>query len=132
MQALSAVITSSLDHRITCPMPSFKPTAYLRADCPFSFKFLLFISEAKLIEQFEIVRCDPNAAEFEEIQKKLTNATGKAATFPTVEVEPNVYKSDSDALVAHYAARNGIDTQSLPAFSFYIKGIFPQLQQLHH
>ncbi len=112
-------------------MPSFRPTAYLLANCPFSFKFLLFISEAKLVDGFEIVRCDPNDAETERVKQKLAAATGKKATFPTVEVEPNVYKSDSDALVAHYAELNRIDPQSLPAFSFYMKGIFPQLAEKH-
>lgn len=109
----------------------FRPVAYLRTDCPFSFKFLLFVSEAKLIDRFDIIRCDPNSSDFESVKKKLADASGKKATFPTVEVEPNVYKSDSDALVAHYAELNKIEPQSLPAFSFYVKGIFPQLQKLH-
>ncbi len=108
-----------------------KPTAYLLTNCPFSFKFLLFISEARLIDRFEIVRCEPDSAELAQVKEKLTAATGKKATFPTVEIEPNVYKSDSDALVAHYAELNKIDPQSLPAFSFYMKGIFPQLAEKH-
>lgn len=108
-----------------------KPTAYLLTNCPFSFKFLLFISEARLIDRFEIVRCEPDSAELAQIKEKLSAATGKKPTFPTVEIEPNVYKSDSDALVAHYAELNKIDPQSLPAFSFYMKGIFPQLAEKH-
>jgi hypothetical protein len=108
-----------------------KSTAYLLTDCPFSFKFLLFISEARLIDQFEIVRCEPNSSELQLVKQKLSAATGKKATFPTVEIEPNIYKSDSDALVAYYAERNGIDPQLLPAFSFYMKGIFPQLAEMH-
>ncbi len=109
----------------------FRPTAYLLTDCPFSFKFLLFISEAKLIDGFEIVKVDPNAKQFEQTKTKLAEATGKKATFPTVQVEPDVYKSDSDELVAHYAKLNNIDPKTLPAFSFYMSGIFPQLEKLH-
>lgn len=108
-----------------------KPIAYLRTDCPFSFKFLLFISEAKLIDGFEIVKVDPNGKDFEQTKTKLAQATGKKATFPTVQLEPNTYKSDSDALVAHYAKLNNIDPKTLPAFSFYIAGILPQLEKLH-
>jgi len=108
-----------------------KPIAYLRTDCPFSFKFLLFISEAKLIDKFEIVKADPAAKDFEETKAKLAAATGKKATFPTVQIEPNVYKSDSDELVAHYAKLNDIDLNKLPAFAFYMSGIFPQLEKLH-
>ena len=112
-------------------MSTHRPIAYLRADCPFSFKFLLFIAEARLIDRFEIVRCDPSDASFERLKQELVQATDKNATFPTVQVEPNKYMSDSDALIAHYAKLNNIDPQSLPAFSFYMKGIFPQLEKLH-
>lgn len=108
-----------------------KPKVYLRKDCPYSFKLLLFLSEARLVENFEIIRCDPDSAAFEETKRKLAEASGKKATFPTVEVEPNVYKSDSDALVAHYAKAHNIDVNSLPAFSFYMAGIYPQLTKLH-
>lgn len=112
-------------------MSTHRPTAYLRTDCPFSFKFLLFISEARLIDRFQIVHCDPDDAAFEETKQKLAEATGRRATFPTVEIAPNEYRSDSDALVAHYATLDNIDPQSLPAFSFYMKGIFPQLAEKH-
>lgn len=107
------------------------PTAYLRIGCPFSFKLLLFLSEADLLEGFEIVKCDPNSDEFERVKAKLARASGKKVSFPTVEIEPGVYKSDSDALVQLYATKNGIDPKSLPAYSFYIESIFPQLEKQH-
>ena len=105
--------------------------AYLRTDCPYSFKFLLFISEARLLDQFEIVRCDPKSVEFEQVKAKLGQATGKNATFPTVEIEPGVYKSDSEALIEHFARKNNVDAAKLVALSFYKAGIFPQLEEKH-
>ena len=36
---------------------AIKPRAYLKVGCPFSFKFLLFASEARLLDSIEIVRC---------------------------------------------------------------------------
>jgi hypothetical protein len=105
--------------------------AYLRADCPFSFKFLLFVTEARLLDRFEIVRCDPNSAQFEQVKAKLAEATGKNATFPTVEIEPGVYKSDSDALIAHFAKKHDVDVAKLAALSFYKAGILPQLEEMH-
>jgi hypothetical protein len=112
-------------------MPAHRPVAYLRTDCPYSFKLLLFLTEAKLLERFEIVRCDPDTATFVHIKRKLEQATGKNAMFPTVEISPNTYMSDSDALIAHYAKSASIDPQTLPAFSFYMNGIFPQLAERH-
>jgi hypothetical protein len=107
------------------------PIAYLRIGCPFSFKLLLFLSEADLLNRFDVVKCDPHSDEFERVKAKLAQATGKQASFPTVEIEPGVYKSDSDALVQLYAMKNGIDTKTLPAYSFYIDSIFPQLEKAH-
>jgi hypothetical protein len=104
---------------------------YLRTDCPYSFKLLLFISEARLLDQFEIVRCDPKSTEFEQVKEQLAKATGKKASFPTVEMEPGIYKSDSDALIEHFAANNKVDIDKLIALSFYKAGIFPQLVEKH-
>jgi hypothetical protein len=109
----------------------FKAKAYLRTDCPYSFKYLLFMAEARLLDQIEIVRCDPAAPDFERMKAQLAAATGSKATFPTVEIEPGRYLSDSDRLIGHYAARHGVDAGALVALSFYRKGIFPQLEQMH-
>jgi hypothetical protein len=111
---------------------SYRARAYLRTDCPYSFKFLLFMSEARLLGEIEIVRADPRKPdEFETIKSTLAQASGKKATFPTVEVERGVYRSDSDALVDHYAKKHGVAKSSLTAFPFYLDGIFPQLEELH-
>ncbi len=109
----------------------FKAKAYLKTDCPYSFRFLLFMRDAQLLDRIEIIRCDPQAASYEQTKEKLRRATGREAQFPTVEVEANVYKSDSDALIEHYARQHSVSRESLPVFSFYEAGIFPQLRELH-
>lgn len=117
--------------RLRLPMIPFKPTVYLREGCPFSFKFLLFLAESGLRDRFELIRCNPDAPEFEAIKSRLQAGLHKSATFPTVEVAPGRYMSDSDALIRHYASDNGIEAARLPALSFYVETIFPQLQRLH-
>jgi hypothetical protein len=109
----------------------FKPTAYLREGCPFSFKFLLFLTEAGISERLELIRCNPSSADFAAIKSKLQAGLRKAATFPTVEIAPGRYLSDSDALIEHYASENDIDVGELPALAFYLQTILPQLQRLH-
>ena len=108
-----------------------KPKAYIKEGCPYSFKFLLFMAEAKLIHGVDIIRCDPGDNEFEGIKDMLSRATGKPATFPTVEVEPERYMSDSDRLIAYFAAHHRVEPDALPALEFYRRSIFPQLQELH-
>src|SRR4030095_15329384 len=109
----------------------FAPKAYLKIDCPFSFKYLLFMAEAGLLDRIEITRCDPKSAGFDGIKAKLAAATNEPATFPTVEVEPGRFMSDSNRLIEYFAQRNNVALSDLPALSFYKEGIFPQLQELH-
>jgi hypothetical protein len=106
-------------------------TAYLLKSCPYSFKLLLFISEAGLRDQFAIVTLEPESQAMKEAKQKIEKATGEKASFPTVEIEPGVYKSDSDELIAHFSQRHGVDPANLIALSFYKESIFPQLQKMH-
>jgi hypothetical protein len=110
---------------------SFKAKAYLKDGCPFSFKFLLFMVEAGLADRIEVIRCNPSDAQFDAIKAKLAAGLGKDATFPTVEVEPGQYQSDSDALIRRFANEHGVRTQGLPALTFYTETIFPQVIELH-
>jgi hypothetical protein len=110
---------------------SFKPKAYLKEGCPYSFKFLLFMAEARMLDRIDVIRCDEQSAAFNKVREKLTAATGRDATFPTVEIEPGRYLSDSDRLIEHYARASNVDPDDLPALSFYKETVFPQLEKLH-
>jgi len=110
---------------------AFRPKAYLKDGCPFSFKLLLFLAESGMTAEVDLIRCDPEAAQFEAIKSRLEAGLRKPVTFPAAEVEPNRYLSDSDALVAHFAAKRNVDVRTLPAFSYYVQTIFPQLRRLH-
>ncbi|MGN6452459.1 MAG: hypothetical protein ACTHL7_05210, partial [Steroidobacteraceae bacterium] len=57
---------------------SFKAKAYLKEGCPFSFKYLLFIVEAGLRDEIEVIRCDPSGPEFEAVKTTLTAGLGGA------------------------------------------------------
>jgi hypothetical protein len=110
---------------------TFKPKAYVKDGCPYSFKYLLFMTEAGLLDLVDVIRCDPESAEFDEVKQKLAKATGRNATFPTVEIAPQRYLSDSDKLIEHYAHACNIDPDKLPTLSFYKETLFPQLAELH-
>jgi len=108
----------------------FKAKAYVREGCPFSFKFLVFMAEAGLLDRIEIVRMQPTDPAFEADKQKLSKQLGKAMTFPTVEVEPGKFESDSDLLIDRFAAQAGLKPDALPVLSFYKQTIFPQLIEL--
>ena len=56
------------------PQKTFKPNAYLKEGCPYSFKYLLFMTEAGLLNQVDVIRCDPESAEFDVVNEKLSKA----------------------------------------------------------
>jgi hypothetical protein len=111
--------------------PVQKAKAYLLDGCPFSFKFWLFMVESGLADQLEVIRCAPQSPGFKEIKAMLSAGLGKPATFPTVEVEPGQYRSESEALIREYATRHRIDMSACPALAFYTETLFPQLLELH-
>jgi hypothetical protein len=109
---------------------AFKAQAYVKEGCPFSFKFLVFMAEAGLLDRIAITRLNENDSNFEAAKQRLSEHLGKAATFPTVEVEPGRYMTDSDRVIEHFAKRADVRPDDLPVLSFYKQTIFPQLIEL--
>jgi glutathione S-transferase len=110
---------------------AFKATAYIKDGCPFSFKFLVFMAEGRLLDRIEIVRMREGDPTFAAKKQHLSEQLGKPATFPTVEVEPHRYLTDSDLLIEHFARRHGLRPDDMPVLSFYKATIFPQLIELY-
>ncbi|HXS79878.1 MAG TPA: glutathione S-transferase N-terminal domain-containing protein [Gammaproteobacteria bacterium] len=108
----------------------FRAKAYVKEGCPFSFKFLTFMTEAGLLDEIEIVRLREGDADYEAAKQKLTEHLGKAS-FPTVELGPNEYMTDSDRLIEHYAKREGLKPDEMPVLALYKQGILPKLFELH-
>ena len=108
-----------------------KAKVYVKEGCPFSFKFLLFMTEAGLLDRIEIVRLAPEDPTFDATKARLSEGLGKPATFPTVEIEPGRFMSDSDRLIEHFAERENVRADAMPILSFYKETIYPQLLELH-
>lgn len=109
---------------------SEKSKAYLLLSCPFCFKFLLFMTEAGLLDQIEIVKVDPQDAGYEALKSRISESTGAKATFPTVEIEPGVFKSDTAGLIEYFAQKNNVATD-LPVLAFYTEGLFARYVEMH-
>jgi hypothetical protein len=109
---------------------TFKGKAYVKEGCPFSFKFLTFMAEAKLLDEIELVRVREGDSDYEATKRKLAERLGKAS-FPTVELEPERYMADSDRLIEHYAKRASVRPDEMPVLALYKEGILPKLVELH-
>lgn len=110
---------------------AFKRRAYVKDGCPFSFKYLVFMTEAGLLDGIEIVRVREGTREYEAVKRELGEHLGKPATFPAVEVESTRYLTDSDRLIEHFARQHGLRPDDMPVLSLYRETIFPQLLEHH-
>jgi len=104
--------------------------AYLLLNCPFSFKFLLFMTETGLLEQIEVITFNAKEDDYVRKKAKLEDLLGSEISFPTVEIEQGIYKSDSDALIDHYSKKNGIINEKLVTLEYYKNGIFGEIIRL--
>jgi glutaredoxin len=104
----------------------FKARAYLKNSCPFCFKLVMFMSEAGLMDQMEIICIDgENEAELDKYRELLQQQTGEKTSFPTVEIAPGEFNSDSDGLIEFFASKHGIDANNLPGLAYYKANLMP-------
>jgi len=107
----------------SAPMP-FTPTLYIKTDCPFSFKVVLFLQTAGLLEDFILAEYQQGTAEGEALKLQLAKQCGGKASFPTIEVAKGDFRSESDELIQHYAKMHGIDSKQIPIIDLYQRGLF--------
>jgi hypothetical protein len=86
---------------------SFKPIAYVKEGCPYSEKLLNFLTEAQLTDSVDIVRCAAGTPTMEAVRDKLSSATGEAPKFPTVEVQPGEFRTESAELIRYFSRKYG-------------------------
>lgn len=108
----------------------YKAKAYLLSGCPFCFKFVMYMTEAHLLDQIEIVVVDPQDPALEHLKRRIADSTQGKPSFPAVEIEPGVFKLDSDKLIEYFAEKNN-KPKELPVLTFYKDGLFTRYVKLH-
>lgn len=104
----------------------FKPVAYLKDSCPFCFKLVMFLAEAGLMDKVEIIRIKgEDEDQMNHYRTLLKEKTGETASFPTVELEPGKFSSDSEGLIAHFAAQYEVNVDALAGLAYYKENLFP-------
>lgn len=105
-------------------MAKFKPKAWVRTNCPYSFKFRLFLLEAGLSDEFQIFSMDPDSPDFSQKVSKMEAQFNQKVIFPIVEHAPGKVLTDSDALIEYFSSKWKIDQSKLSVLSFYRSGLF--------
>jgi uncharacterized glyoxalase superfamily protein PhnB len=104
---------------------SAQPVVVVKAGCPFSFRLLVFLTEAGLRDTVEVRVAHPGTDEGEALAQTLRAATGQAPSYPTVLWADGTAQSDSQALVERFAAEAGVDTAGLPLLSYWNAVMLP-------
>lgn len=89
------------------PSTDFKPKAYIKEGCPYSRQYLSFMQDAGLIDEIEVIHVSPMDPSYDETKDMLTERLGKRATFPTVEIEPGRFQSESKELIRYFSEKYG-------------------------
>lgn len=108
----------------------FTPTVYLKAGCPFCLKVRLFLLEAGQLDSVVLREFVPGTEGETEIRGLLDPVVEKV-TFPTAELTPSNFTTESDAIVAHFAERAGVEPEALPTYQSYLTGVFKNLGTLY-
>jgi len=92
----------------------FKPKLFVRVTCPFCIRLENFFEQAGLLDKIEIVECDTKGTdELNRYRTVLSDKLGKQATFPTMEIAPDQFMSDSGALMAYYSGLYNIEPKPM-------------------
>lgn len=108
----------------------FRPVLYLNRHCPFCLKLMIFLSEAGLLERFELREFVPGDEAEQVIKSELSPHFDKV-TFPTAQISQGQYQNGSDALIAHYARQAGVDPSKMPLLNYYLGGVFKRVGELY-
>lgn len=110
--------------------PIFRPKILVLEGCPFCTKALVFLGEAGLLDQFDLVRLKQGSDELAAARELLGRHLEKVG-FPTVEVAPGEYLADSDAIIEKYGDAAKVDRSTLRAFDFYVSTLMPNVNRLY-
>lgn len=107
----------------------FKPTLYVNHRCPFCLKFMIYLAQAGMLDDFTLRVFEPGSPEHEATKAELASHFDNVS-FPVVEVEPGVFRKDSDALIAYYEEASGRRAADMPLLDYYVTGVLKQVVDL--
>lgn len=108
----------------------FRPVLYLKRSCPFCLKVAALLSEVGAFDSLTLRAFWPGDAHEAPIRAELAPHLDKI-TFPALEVAPGQFIADSDAIVALYAEKAGVDPANLRFYQYVMEGPFRRIREAH-
>ena len=102
-----------------------KLTLYIKQDCPFCLKALIFLAESQLLNTVEIHNFTNDSEEIDHIRQKIAQVSQETASFPALVIAKDMIMLDSDNIINYLSQKHHIDTEKLTALPIYLEGVFP-------
>ena len=93
-------------------------------------KIRLFLLEAELLDTVTL-RTFAVGTDKETAIRAALDGKVDPLTFPSAELAPGDYMSDSDAIIERLATANNVDPAMLPTYNEYIAGPLAQMGKLY-
>ncbi len=109
---------------------SFTPVIYLKEKCPFCMKIRIFLLESGMAGDVVVRDFAPGTNEEQAIRSELAQHLEKIS-FPTAQLAPGQFLSDSDGIIKQLAEGAKVDAAALPVLTAYLTGPFQQIMTLY-
>ena len=108
-----------------------KPKIYLLVTCPFCLKLRIFLSEAGIADQFELVEFESGDDTHQAVRNRMIEA-GLKPSFPAAELGADgEFTTETNDLIARFAKDANVDPSKMPLLAYYEKGVFPRIGAMH-
>jgi glutaredoxin len=107
-----------------------KDILYVKAGCPFSYKFLIYLNETNHLSDFEVKVAHADEGSYKEIASYLKEKTNASPSFPTVETTGGDFISGSDELIQEYSDIYKIPRENIKMIDYWEANMMPRMRNI--
>ena len=107
-----------------------KNKLFVKAGCPFSYKFIVYLNEINKLDDFELHVAHADEESYEEITMYILEKSGQKASFPTVESSDGIFLAGSDELIEHFAGVYGITRDNIEMLKYWENNMMPRMRNI--
>jgi|SRR5210317_223134 hypothetical protein len=107
-----------------------KNKLFVKAGCPFSYKFIVYLNEINRLGDFELHVAHADEESYEEITMYILEKSGQKASFPTVESSDGIFLTGSDELIEHFSSVYNITRDNIEMLKYWENNMMPRMRNI--
>lgn len=107
-----------------------KNKLFVKAGCPFSYKFIVYLNEINKLGDFELHVAHADEESYEEITMYILEKSGQKASFPTVESSDGIFLTGSDELIEHFSSVYYITRDNIEMLKYWENNMMPRMRNI--